>query len=96
MKMAESVIQLRRSCASPVVETAAAAVHADADLGLVEPAGKVIASELAALAGVEDLGRALIEAVEGLDLPAFKVNVKGPGSAQYPPHRRIALILPDN
>ena len=44
-----------------VVETAAAAVHADADPGFIEPAGEIVARELAALVCVEDLGPARVK-----------------------------------
>ena len=41
----------------------------------------------------DDLVHFVIEAVEGLDLASFKVNVKGPGSAQYPPHMMLSLLI---
>ncbi len=41
----------------------------------------------------DDLVHFVIEAVEGLDLSAFKVNMKGCGSAQYPPHMMLSLLI---
>lgn len=41
----------------------------------------------------DDLVHFVIEAVEGLDLRSFKVNVKGSGSAQYPPHMMLSLLI---
>ena len=41
----------------------------------------------------DDLVHFVIEAVNGLDLNVFKVNVKGSGSAQYPPHVMLALLI---
>ena len=41
----------------------------------------------------DDLVHFVIEAVEGLDLGAFKVNAKGSGSAQYPPHMMLSLLV---
>jgi len=41
----------------------------------------------------DDLVHFVIQAVEGLDLAAFKVNVKGSGSAQYPPHMMLSLLI---
>ena len=35
----------------------------------------------------------MIEAVNGLDLNVFRVNVRGSGSAQYPPHVMLALLI---
>jgi len=41
----------------------------------------------------DDLVHFVIQAVEGLDLSAFKVNAKGTGSAQYPPHMMLGLLI---
>ncbi len=41
----------------------------------------------------DDLVHFVIEAVESLDLGLFKVNPKGSGSAQYPPHMMLALLI---
>jgi len=41
----------------------------------------------------DDLVHFVIEAVQGLDLRTFKVNVKGSGSAQYPPHMMLSLLV---
>lgn len=41
----------------------------------------------------DDLVHFVIEAVDGLDLSAFKVNEKGTGSAQYPPHMMLSLLI---
>jgi transposase len=41
----------------------------------------------------DDLVHFIIEAVNGLDLNVFKVNMKGSGSAQYPPHMMLALLI---
>jgi transposase len=41
----------------------------------------------------DDLVHFVVEAVQGLDLSAFKVNVKGSGSAQYPPHMMLSLLI---
>jgi len=41
----------------------------------------------------DDLVHFVIQAVDGLDLNAFKVNVKGSGSAQYPPHMMLSLLI---
>jgi transposase len=41
----------------------------------------------------DDLIHFVIQAVEGLKLNAFKVNVKGSGSAQYPPHMVLSLLI---
>ena len=35
----------------------------------------------------------VIQAVEGLDLPRFKLNAKGSGSTQYPPHMMLSLFI---
>ena len=35
----------------------------------------------------------VIEAVEGLDLTRFKLNAKASGSAQYPPHMMLGLLI---
>jgi hypothetical protein len=40
----------------------------------------------------DDLVHFVIEAVNGLDLSVFRVNVKGSGSAQYPPHMMLSLL----
>ena len=47
-----------------VVQAPAPAVHGDGDPGLVEHGGELLAGELAALVGVEDLGTAM--ALQGL------------------------------
>ena len=31
--------------------------------------------------------------MEGLDLRAFRVNARASGSAQYPPHMMLALLM---
>ena len=41
----------------------------------------------------DDLVHFVIQAVEGMDLAAFKVNVRGSGSAQYPPHMMLSLLI---
>ena len=41
----------------------------------------------------DDLVHFVIQAVEGLNLGAFKVNVTGSGSAQYPPHMMLSLLI---
>jgi transposase len=41
----------------------------------------------------DDLVHFVIEAVEGMDLRSFKVNVRGTGSAQYPPHMMLSLLV---
>ena len=41
----------------------------------------------------DDVVHFVIQAVEGLPLDAFNVNVKGSGSAQYPPHMMLSLLI---
>ncbi len=41
----------------------------------------------------DDLVHFVIQAVEGLNLSAFSVNVTGSGSAQYPPHMMLSLLI---
>jgi len=41
----------------------------------------------------DDLVHFVLEAVDGLDLSVFKVNAKGTGSAQYPPHMMLSLLI---
>ena len=41
----------------------------------------------------DDLGHFVIEAVERVDLSAFKVNHRGTGSAQYHPRMMLALVI---
>jgi transposase len=41
----------------------------------------------------DDLVHFVIEAVEGMDLRSFEVNEKGSGSAQYPPHMMLSLLI---
>jgi transposase len=41
----------------------------------------------------DDLVHFVIAAVEGLDSSAFRVNPRGTGSAQYPPHMMLALLI---
>ena len=41
----------------------------------------------------DDLGHFVIEAVERVDLGAFKVNHRGTGSAQYHPRMMLALMI---
>ena len=41
----------------------------------------------------DDMVHFVISAVEGMDLRAFKVNVRGTGSAQYPPRMMLALLI---
>lgn len=43
--------------------------------------------------GEDDLVHFVIEAVERLPLEAFKVNHRGTGSAQMPPHVMLALLI---
>ena len=41
----------------------------------------------------DDLVHFVIQAVEGMKLGTFKLNVKGSGSAQYPPHMMLSLLI---
>jgi len=41
----------------------------------------------------DDLVHFVIEAVEGMDLGSFKVNMRGTGSAQYPPQVMLSLLV---
>lgn len=41
----------------------------------------------------DDLVHFVIQAVEGLNMGTFKVNVTGSGSAQYPPHMMLSLLI---
>ena len=41
----------------------------------------------------DDLGHFVIEAVQRVDLSAFKVNHRGTGSAQYHPRMMLALVI---
>jgi transposase len=41
----------------------------------------------------DDLVHFVIQAVEGLNFATFKVNAKGSGSAQYPPHMMLSLLI---
>ncbi len=41
----------------------------------------------------DDLAHFVIEAVEGVDMGAFKVNHRGTGSAQYHPRMMLALLI---
>ena len=41
----------------------------------------------------DDLVHFVIAAVNGLDLSVFRVNVRGSGSAQYPPHVMLSLLI---
>ena len=41
----------------------------------------------------DDFVHFVIQAVEGMNLRSFKVNVKGSGSAQYPPHMMMSLLI---
>jgi transposase len=41
----------------------------------------------------EDLVHFVIQAVEGVTLDAFQVNMRGTGSAQYPPHMMLGLLI---
>jgi len=41
----------------------------------------------------DDLVHFVIQAVDGLDLHSFKVNARGSGSAQYPPHMMLSLLI---
>lgn len=41
----------------------------------------------------DDLVHFVIEAVERMPLEAFKVNLRGTGSAQYPPHMMLSLLI---
>src|SRR3954463_4313692 len=66
-----------------VVAPGALAVHADGDAGLAQHAGEVVAGELAARVGVEDLGAAM--AGEGF-LQRLDAEPRLPvGSADIPP-----------
>lgn len=35
----------------------------------------------------------ILDAVDALDLRQVKVNTRGPGSEQYPPHELLALLI---
>jgi transposase len=41
----------------------------------------------------DDLVHFVIEAVDTLDACVFKVNLRGSGSAQYPPHMMLSLLI---
>jgi len=41
----------------------------------------------------DDLVHFVIEAVDGMDIRSFKVNERGTGSAQYPPHMMLSLLV---
>ena len=41
----------------------------------------------------DDLVHFVVAAVEGLDASAFRVNHRGTGSPQYPPHMMLALLI---
>ena len=41
----------------------------------------------------DDLVHFVIDAVEGMSLSVFKVNARGTGSAQYPPHMMLSLLI---
>ncbi len=41
----------------------------------------------------DDLVHFVIEAVEKLDVRSFKVNTRGTGSPQYPPHMMLSLLI---
>jgi len=41
----------------------------------------------------DDLVHFVIVAVEGMSLSVFKVNARGTGSAQYPPHMMLSLLI---
>ncbi len=41
----------------------------------------------------DDLVHFVTEAVEGLDLRVFRVDARGSGSAQYPPHMMLASLI---
>ena len=41
----------------------------------------------------DDLVNFVIHAVDGLSMSAFKVNYSGSGSAQYPPHMMLSLLI---
>ena len=41
----------------------------------------------------DDLVHFVIEAVDGLDLSVFRINRTGSGSAQYPPHMMLSLLI---
>ena len=41
----------------------------------------------------DDLVHFVVAAVEGLDGSVFRVNARGTGSAQYPPHMMLALLI---
>ena len=41
----------------------------------------------------DDLVHFVIEAVERLDTKTFKVNARGSGDAQYPPHMMLSLVI---
>lgn len=43
--------------------------------------------------GEDDLVHFVIEAVERVPLSGFRVNVKGCGDAQYPPHMMLSLLI---
>jgi transposase len=41
----------------------------------------------------DDMVHFVIEAIEGMGLKRFKVNERGTGSEQYPPHSMLALLI---
>ena len=41
----------------------------------------------------DDMVHFVIQAVDGLELSAFKVNTRGTGNAQYPPHMMLSLLI---
>jgi len=41
----------------------------------------------------DDLVHFIIEAVDGMDMRSFKVNLRGTGNAQYPPHMMLSLLV---
>ena len=53
----------------------------------------LLSSDLRDWIPADDLGHFVIEAVERVDLGAFKVNHRGTGSAQYHPRMMLALMI---
>lgn len=43
--------------------------------------------------GEDDVVHFIIAAAEGVDLSVFRVNERGTGSSQYPPHMMLALLI---
>ena len=41
----------------------------------------------------DDMVHFVLEAVKGVDMSVFRVNWRGTGSRQYPPHMMLALLI---